>query len=165
MKNKKWLLLPEGCSPTILANLWENLRETCAIAIRPDISAHVIKTYCRQQKVVALSSAEAELYATVAASAEALAIAAYAQDVGMKMECELYCDSSAALGIAQRAGIGKVRHLRTQGLWVQEVRISGRIVYKKVLGTKNPADLMTKHMSADLTRQHLETLNMSIEGG
>ena len=57
----------------------------------------------------------------VAASAETLALAAYARDLGLDLECELYCDSAAALGIAQRAGIGKVRHLRTQGLWVQEV--------------------------------------------
>ena len=77
---------------------------------------HVLKAYCRQQKVVALSSAEAELYAMVAASAETLAMVAYAKDLGLSLECELFCDSSAALGIAQRAGIGKVCHLRTQGL-------------------------------------------------
>ena len=92
------------------------------------LGGHVIKTYCKQQKVIALSSAEAELYAMVAASAETLALAAYARDLGLDLDCELYCDSAAALGIAQRAGMGKVRHLRTQGLWVEEVRISGRIV-------------------------------------
>ena len=62
---------------------------------------HVLKAYCRQQKLVALSSAEAELYAMVAASAETLAMAAYAKDLGLSLECELFCDSSAALGIAQ----------------------------------------------------------------
>ena len=107
------------------------------------IGVHVIKTYCRQQNVIALSSAGAELYAMVAVSAETLALAAYARDLGIDMECELYCDSAAALGISQRAGIGKVRHLRTQGLWVQEVRIFGRIQYKQNLGEKNPADLLT----------------------
>ena len=39
---------------------------------------HLIKTYSRQQRTIALSSAEAELYALVAASAEALGMAAYA---------------------------------------------------------------------------------------
>ena len=126
------------------------------------IGEHVVKTYCKQQKVIALSSAEAELYAMVAASAETLALVAYARDLGMEMGCELYCDSAAALGIAQRAGIGKVRHLRTQGLWVQEVRVSGRIAYKKVLGEKNPADLMTKFMSAELATRHLTTMNMNL---
>ena len=124
-----------------------------------------MKTYCKQQRVVALSSAEAELYAMVAASAEALAMTAYGRDLGLELQCELYCDSSAALGIAQRAGIGKVRHLRTQGLWVQEVRVAGRIIYKKVLGSKNPADLLTKHMTAELSQQHLTTLNQVTVGG
>ena len=84
---------------------------------------HVLKTYCKPQKVVALSSAEAELYAMVAASAETLAIAAYARDPCIDLQCELYCDSAAALGITQRAGIGKARHLHAQCLWVQEVRV------------------------------------------
>ena len=50
-------------------------------------------------------------------------------------------------------------------MWVQEVRISGRITYKKVLGEKNPADLLTKHMSAELAGRHLGTLNMKLSEG
>ena len=129
------------------------------------IGDHTIKSYSRQQKVVALSSAEAELYAMVAASAETLAIIAYARDLGMSLEGEVYTDSSAALGISQRAGIGKVRHLRTQGLWVQEVRVTGRLAYRKVLGTKNPADVLTKHVPSELLDRHLETLGTELQGG
>ena len=129
------------------------------------LGEHVLKTYCKQQKVIALSSAEAELYAMVAASAEVLAISAYAKDLGMTLDVEMYCDSAAALGITNRAGIGKVRHLRTQGLWVQEVRASGRIAYKKVLGEKNPADLLTKHLSNEVIQKHVETLNLEWRGG
>ena len=72
----------------------------------------------------------------VAASSETLALQAYARDLGFDFGWELDCYSTAALGIAQRAGIGKVRHLRTQGLWVQDVRISGRINYLKVWGRR-----------------------------
>ena len=129
------------------------------------IGRHVIKTYSRQQKVVALSSAEAELYAMVAASAETLAIIAYAKDLGVAMSGEVFTDSSAALGISQRLGLGKVRHLRTQGLWVQEVRATGRLTYLKVLGSQNPADILTKHVSADLLACHLETLKTEVRGG
>ena len=85
----------------------------------------------------------------VAAFAETLATAAYARDLGLGMGCEL-CYSEAALGIAQRAGIDKVCHLRTQGLLVQELRLSGRIIYCKFLRNKKPADLLTKHMPAEL---------------
>ena len=125
----------------------------------------MIKTYSRQQKVIALSSAEAELYAMVAASAESLAIIAYAEDLGTRMGGEVYVDSSAALGISQRCGIGKVRHLRTQGLWVQEARLTGRLAYRKVLGAKNPADVLTKHAPAELLQKHLETLCVEVRGG
>ena len=66
------------------------------------IGDYVIKTYSRQQTVIALSSAEAELYAMVAAFAETLAAIAYAQDLGTSLVGEVYTDSSAALGITRR---------------------------------------------------------------
>ena len=123
------------------------------------------QAYSKQQKTVALSSAEAELYTMVAASAEALAVIAYAADLGVHLDGEVYTDSSAALGISQRAGIGKVRHLRTQGLWVQECRVTGRLAYHKVLGSKNPSDVLTKHVPGDLLDKHLETIGARIAGG
>ena len=85
------------------------------------VGSHLLKTYSRQQKTVALSSAEAELHASVAASAEALGIVALMKDMGVDAIGEVYADSSAALGIAQRQGMGKVRHIWTQAVCVQEV--------------------------------------------
>ena len=101
----------------------------------------------------------------VAASAETLAAIAYAKDLGNLVEGEVYTDSSAALGIAQRAGIGKVRHLRTQGLWVQETRLAGRLAYKKVLGQKNPSDVLTKHVAGDLLDRHVQTMEAVFRDG
>ena len=129
------------------------------------IGSHVIKTYSRQQKTVALSSAEAELHAMVAASAEVLGIIGLLDDVGMKLTGEILADSSAALGISNRAGVGKVRHLRIQALWVQEVRSTGRLGYKKVLGTLNPSDILTKHVPGELLDAHLKTIGMEVRGG
>ena len=129
------------------------------------IGSHVIKSYSRQQKTVALSSAEAELHAMVAASAESLGIVSLLADMGVDAIGEVYADSSAALGIAQRQGIGKVRHIRTQALWIQEVRITGRLAYKKVLGSRNPADILTKHVPSTLLDQHLGTVGVEVRGG
>ena len=83
------------------------------------IGKHIIKSYSRQQKTIALSSAEAELHAMLAASAETIGIIGLCKDMGINIGGEVYADSSAALGIAQRSGNGKVRHLRVQALWVQ----------------------------------------------
>ena len=126
---------------------------------------HTIKSYSRQQKTVALSSAEAELHAMVAASAETLGVAKLCRDLGMEVQGEVYADSSAALGIAQRSGQGKLRHLRVQALWVQEVRCTRRLKYKKVLGSRNPADLLTKHVPRELLNAHLRTLGVEMVDG
>ena len=58
-----------------------------------------------------------------------------------------------------------MRHLRTQGLWVQEARVTGRLSYLKVLGTKNPSDILTKHVDSALLDKHLETISAKVAGG
>ena len=125
----------------------------------------MIKSYSKQQKTVALSSAEAELHAMVAASAETLGIISLLADMGVHVGGEVFSDSTAALGIAQRQGIGKLRHVRTQALWVQEARAEGRLKYKKVLGSRNPSDALTKYMGSPLMLQHAQTLGLEFRGG
>ena len=129
------------------------------------IGSHILKSYSKQQRTIALSSAEAELHALVAASAETLGITALMADMGLDVGGEVFSDSSAALGIAQRQGIGKLRHVRTQALWVQEARAEGRLRYKNVLGSRNPADALTKFMAAPLMSQHMKTVGLEFRGG
>ena len=71
------------------------------------LGQHVTKTYPRQQRAVALSTAEAELYAIVVVSAETQAIMAYARDHKMILGGEVRTDSAAALRISQRSLIGQ----------------------------------------------------------
>ena len=129
------------------------------------MGTHILKSYSKQQKTVALSSAEAELHAMVAASSEALGLIGVLSDMGFAADGEVYSDSSAALGIAQRSGIGKLRHVRTQALWVQEVRGEGRLAYKKVLGSRNPSDALTKYMPGTLMDVHLQCIGAEFRGG
>jgi hypothetical protein len=67
-------------------------------------------------------------------------------DVGLQLPVCVWTDSSAALGIASRSGLGKLRHLETHTLWVQEKVRTGCITVRKVRGDVNPADLFTKHL-------------------
>jgi len=52
------------------------------------------------------------------------------------------------MGIVGRQGLGKLRHLDTHSLWVQQAARCGRIIVRKVRGEENPADLFTKHLSS-----------------
>ena len=106
---------------------------------------HLIKSWSRQQKTIALSSAEAETYGMVACSAELLGLQACARDLGLDYKLAVYADASAALGIVKRRGIGKVRHIRTQSLWLQEAHAEKRLAFEKIDGSRNPADLLTKY--------------------
>ena len=55
---------------------------------------HLLKTYSRTQSTIALSSAEAELYATVQGASEGLGMAAMALDFGKVMVPWMYVDAS-----------------------------------------------------------------------
>ena len=73
----------------------------------------------------------------------------------------MHADSSAAIGICQRSGIGKVRHLAVAQLWAQDLVRSKVCRLYKVLGTENPADLMTKPLARTEIDGHLERLGLS----
>ena len=49
------------------------------------IGRHPIKSWAEQQKVLALSSAEAETYGIVAATCESLGVQQYAVDLGLRL--------------------------------------------------------------------------------
>ena len=110
------------------------------------LGKHCIRTWSSTQPSVTLSSGEAEFYGLVKASGAGLGHQSLMKDLGLNLPVCVWTDSSAALGIATRSGLGKLRHLETHTLWVQEKVRTGAIVVRKVAGEVNPADLFTKHL-------------------
>jgi hypothetical protein len=91
-------------------------------------------------EVIALSSGEAEFYGLVSTASEAVGLGAMTEDCGDKSEAYLYADASAAIGVANREGLGRIRHLDTQSLWLQRALRKRRLGLGKVLGTENQSD-------------------------
>ncbi len=75
-------------------------------------------------------------------------------DLGLTMPGEVMTDASAAKGIANRIGLGKLRHLETSQLWLQSKVADGTIKITKVKGTENPADALTKCLSGSSLSEH-----------
>ena len=73
-----------------------------------------------QQSNVAFSSGEAELNASVKGICEGRGIANMIREMKRSFKVKVLIDSSAAKGILQRTGCGKVKHLEARQLWVQE---------------------------------------------
>ena len=108
---------------------------------------HLWKSWSGTQRVIALSSGEAEFYAMVKGSSVGLGLVAMLKEFGMNQRIkiksenidesgfEVRTDASAAEGIAKRKGIGKIRHIDVSQLWIQEKVAEGVIRIVKVKGT------------------------------
>jgi len=110
------------------------------------LGRHLIKSWSSTQASIALSSGEAEFYGVVKASGVSLGYQALLADVGLKVPIRVWTDSSATLGICGRQGLGRLRHIDTQCLWIQQRVRDGSVQLYKVRGDDNPADLFTKHL-------------------
>lgn len=115
------------------------------------------------QKVVALSSGEAELYALVQGASRALGLQSVLADLGCKMRIRVYIDSSAAKSIASRRGLGKVRHVDIRELWIQDHVKSGKIELVKIDGKLNPADVATKTKDRNETSRLLKPIGIELK--
>ena len=124
-----------------------------------------VRAWSSNQNVIALSSGEAEYYAALKGASSALGFQSMLHDLGMSTSVTLYTDSSAARGIIHRAGLGKLRHLETGYLWLQAAVKAKKLMVRKVLGTENPADLLTKHLTTSDMWKNLDKLRMSSEEG
>ena len=112
--------------------------------------SHCIKNWSSTQAIIALSSGEAEYYGVVKASSVALGCRAMARDFDYDLALHIHTDAEAAKGIAARTGLGKTRHIDVHYLWVQEKVRAGDLILHKVKGVSNPADLLTKHLTAPI---------------
>ena len=122
-----------------------------------------VKSWSNRQATPAMSSAEAEYYAMVKASAEALGIQALAADLGWAVRIRLCVDSSAAKAMASRSGVGRVRHMEVRFLRLQDVVMRKRLELKKICGKKNPADVLTKPLSHSVVRELLSACRLGFE--
>ena len=125
----------------------------------------LLKSWSVTQNVVALSSAEAEHIAFVKCTQECMGIQSMLRDWGQHLTSTLYADSSAALAIAKRKGAGKLRHINVSALWIQDVQDRDGAQYHKILGTENPADLMTKYLARDKIDKCVSNISQEFQEG
>ena len=111
------------------------------------LGQHLIKSWSSTQASVSLSSGESEFYGVVKASGVALGYQSLLRDLGHSLPVRVWTDSTATIGICGRQGLGKLRHIDTHYLWVQQRVRDRSIELFKVRGEENPADLFTKHLT------------------
>ena len=110
------------------------------------IGCCLIKHWSKTQSTISLSSGEAELHGIAQGCAQGLGVQSLLKDAGWILPLHVYSDATAAIGIARRKGLGKIRHLDVTDLWIQDRIRSKAIFLDKVLGTENMADVLTKYV-------------------
>jgi hypothetical protein len=124
------------------------------------IGPHCVKHSSKTQTTVSLSSGEAELHGICAGTAIGLGLQSLCKDLGFHYEVRVHSDATAAIGIARRRGLGKIRHLDCSDLWIQEKLRNKQISLHKVLGTDNPADAFTKHVDRAILTKAMSTIGL-----
>ena len=104
----------------------------------------LVKSWSRTQSLIALSSGESELAAVAMAAAEGLGMKSVLADFNHPVAIEIHSDATAAIGICKRQVLGRVRHLATADLWLQQRVTKRELLLFKVPGRDKPADVLTK---------------------
>ena len=105
------------------------------------------------------------MYSILKGVSEALGYMSMMADWGRRLSCEAKADASAALGIIERKGLGKLRHIDTTYLWLQQAECKRRVNFAKVPGTTNCADLGTKPLNFENILKHMEALSAYFADG
>ena len=86
-------------------------------------------------------------------------------DFGVSTNLVVKSGASAAIGICKRQGLGRVRHLATGDLWVQQLLRHKRVAIEKCPTEVNPSDSLTKGLARDRIQALLQLMSMQAQGG
>jgi hypothetical protein len=107
----------------------------------------ILTAFSRTQTSIALSSAEAELVAVSTALSEAILVGHILEELQRRPQIVVKTDATAAMGLMQKRGPGRLRHLQIRHLWVQDLVASGLVKCRHISSTANTADILTKALA------------------
>ena len=110
---------------------------------------HCLRTWSTTQGAIALSTAEAVLYAMVDGVLRMKGMKSMLVELGLASfddVIELQVDSAVEKSFISRRGLGKMRHVELRDLWIQREVGEGKVRVVKVEGKANPADVETKFL-------------------
>ena len=103
--------------------------------------------YARTQKNITLSNAESEYVALVSGASEGLFLKAVIEHLTQeKVVLVVYGDNNSSPAIAQREGVGKLKHLSGRLLWLQQ-RQGRDLELRKLDAATNPSGLGAKALT------------------
>ncbi|GJW93969.1 hypothetical protein Tco_0173641 [Tanacetum coccineum] len=105
----------------------------------------------RIQKCVAMSTTEAEYMAIAEAGKELVWLKNFLEELDRaQTECRLFCDNQSAIHLAKNPMFhGRTKHIKIRYHYIRELVSEGTLYLKKILGAKNPANMLTKVVTTE----------------
>jgi len=146
-----WLSKPTGNKDVVQLAGWVDTDWAQDEEDRKSVTCQIIEadgcelnSLVARQALMAQSSGEAEFIGMHGVSLEMKFFKNFFQWMGYRVEWKILSDSAAAKAMAQRQGVGKVRHLDLRTLWVQDLVKYEHLRIVKCKGLCNKADIGTK---------------------
>ena len=109
----------------------------------------LLATASKTQSVIALSTAEAELLAANSGTQEGLFAQSILREVTTEtLPIEVYTDSTSGSSFVHRQGLGRMRHIETRLLWLQQAVAERKVDVRTCSSADNLADVLTKQLPA-----------------
>ena len=151
---------------------WADADHAGCVRTRKSVSGGVvmrglscIRTYSKGQAVISLSSGESEYYGLVSAISHLLGDGAMAKDWGIQFRLRVWMDASAGISIGSRRGLGRVKHIDTVFLWVQQIVTQWRVRLGKKGADEMLADILTKPVNEKIMERMLRGMAFFFEEG
>ena len=129
------------------------------------IGGHLLKHWSTTQPPIALRSGEAGRVGILEGASQGLGFQSLASDLGLQLNLHAHSDSSAAICISRRRGLGKVKHIHVGDLWMQERLRNQDCSLDKMLGCEHPADVFTKFTDGSTIINMRSKMNLAIGDG
>ena len=117
----------------------------------------------RTQAIVALSSAESDLYSIGTGAQESLHIRNFLVETILtsKLQIRIHTDSTSGKSIATRIGSSKnAKHIDLKYLFIQQLVHNGILSVHKIGTLENIADIFTKYVTAEILNKHLYNVGL-----
>ena len=123
-----------------------------------------LQSWSKDQTKIARSSGEAELYAANLGASKGKGLQTIMNELGWHYSMKLQVDANATIGMLHRRGMGKLRHIEVEELWLQQEIHKKRVVVYKIKGTENTADIGTKPVRREASDHYMKKMHFEDVG-
>jgi hypothetical protein len=124
------------------------------------IGGTIVSWISKLQKVVSLSTTEAEYVVATEASKEMIWLQRFMEELGKKKEnSRLYCDNESAIHLAKNSAFhSNTKHIQLRYHFIRSILEDGYLKLEKIHTSQNPVDMLTK----GVTREKLSSCSVSV---